>query len=142
MAGGCSGLSDQRFAKRRQCFPQAFREHFVCGLNFGSKSFEGNAERPGKFNRIDVAHESPFKPGRYFHWQLIDAATMDSRETVPNTSHCQSMIANAADHVFGLPQMRPGNAASSVEGVQPAEADDAAGVWRGKIPELVRGSEN
>jgi hypothetical protein len=82
---------------------QAFSELFVCRANFSSKPLDRDTESSKKLFRADLLHESSIKLGRYFHWQSINPATVDSRKAVPNTSQCQSMIPNTTDHVFGLP---------------------------------------
>jgi len=50
------------------------------------KSIDRDTKSPRKFCRTHLLHESPFILSRYFHWQSINAATVDGRKTMSNAS--------------------------------------------------------
>src|SRR5215470_9005969 len=63
---------------------------------------------------------------------------MNGREAVTDASECKRMIADPADHVFGLPELAPCDAAPCVECIEPAKPDDVGRHVRGKMPGFVR----
>ena len=59
--------------------------------------------------------EGFFKLGSHANRQEVNASTVGSRKVVAKTRQRKGIVADAADHVFRLPQFSSGDAASRVK---------------------------
>src|SRR5579871_866239 len=70
--------------------------------------------------------------------QRIDAAAVCGWKAQADTGQCQSVVTDRANHVLCLPQSVAQDAASSVECVEPRQADDVPGMRARKRPDRFR----
>ncbi len=75
----------------------------VRDLNFMKQSTHHDLESSEKFSGIELPDQRAFKLGSDTARQLIYAAAVGGRKAVAETSQSKRVIANAADHIFGLP---------------------------------------
>ena len=130
------------FAQHRERILQPIPEFLVGQPDFDSKSVDCGAKGSQEFFRSQLLYQCRLKWRGYFLWQSIDPAPVGSRKGMADASQRESMVADTANHVFGLPQTRSRYATPCVKRIQPSHADDVTGSRRGTLPRITSRSEN
>ena len=67
----------------------------------------------------------------HFLWQQVYAAAMDRGKSVAKAGQRERVVADAADHIFRLPHISPGDTDPRMQCVEPAKTNDGRGRrWR------------
>lgn len=82
---------------------QAPRKLRIDASNLANQGICYVPERSQKFSSVELSDQRAFKRSRNTARELIYAAALGGRKAVADTSKSERMVANAADHVFGLP---------------------------------------
>ena len=91
------------------------RKCLIRASNLTQQAVYRNPEGSRELGGVKSPNQSAFELGRYFLWQQVHAAAMDSWKAVANAGERERVVANTADHIFRLPNVSSGNRAPRVE---------------------------
>ena len=96
-------VSDPALCQICECPLQAAGKFRINASNFVKQAIRHSLESPQKFSAVELSNQRAFELSGQPAWQLIHAAPVSGRKTVPNASEGKRVVADATNHVFGLP---------------------------------------